>query len=425
MISLPQEDYEENKELISDCISRLRERGVEIRNSIRCEDLESIANYDIVIIVSHHDKDRDVLVLKDETLSVGNFIGSLPSCYSGDIDLSSCSSVTFKNAIKKRCPNCKPQVAKKDTRLSVRLVAYPFVVDRIYENSDRDYNDTYLEVLNELEDAAANNPENDTYNDDSLRLGQKRTSVAYPSEAKRKSLVPIHVFLHYASEKEEVEIDINNRYSDKDVIVRINSKEFSDIEIGDSLIFELTFMGYDTQHLQVKDGNKRDVVVSGEIDEIIFTVGIDEEFSSPNFGCCIGVYKGDNNNGIIKKYPFVIRIENYENDVPIHKTVKPGNFADCVIKPESVDAVIKLLHEQIEGLTKPRDIMMRICAAIDAGVIRKPTWYEFCAEFGNDKIKSKTSFNDYIQKNHSKYYNEISAEKAYNRLIEIFKELLN
>ena len=222
-----------------------------------------------------------------------------------------------------------------------------------------------------------------------------------------------------------MEQGVYKRYTNKEVEIRICSKEFSEIEVGDSLIIELSFGGYDTQHLHVIDGKKRKIIVTEEIDEIIFMVGIDEDFKSHNFCCYIDIYMGENQKDPVKKYPFCISLVDYETEAPIHKTAKTKKFAHCVVKPESADAVIKLLHELIKGLSEPKDIMMRICAAKDAGVIRKPTWSEFCAEFGNDIIKSKTSFTNYTQKGGSKCYNNISDEgEAYNRLIEQFKELV-
>ena len=427
MISLPEEDILENKELIQDCISRLKDRGVDIRDVICRESLSRIIDYDIVIIVTHFDKDSGNLLLKDEKLHINDFVNCLPESFSGYLDLSFCHSGFVKSEVENHCPNCITQVSNslEGTRLYVHLVAYPFVVDKIIENEGIDFHKAYMETLEELFDAAANNPENDNYNDDSLRLGQKKASVAYPDEAKRNSLVPIHVFLHYASEKDEVEQGVYKRYTNKEVEIRICSKEFSEIEVGDSLIIELSFGGYDTQHLHVIDGKKRKIIVTEEIDEIIFMVGIDEDFKSHNFCCYIDIYMGENQKDPVKKYPFCISLVDYETEAPIHKTAKTKKFAHCVVKPESADAVIKLLHELIKGLSEPKDIMMRICAAKDAGVIRKPTWSEFCAEFGNDIIKSKTSFTNYTQKGGSKCYNNISDEgEAYNRLIEQFKELV-
>ncbi len=55
------------------------------------------------------------------------------------------------------------------------------------------------------------------------------------------------------------------------------------------------------------------------------------------------------------------------------------------------DKILAMLHEQIDKKTKPKDILLPLRCAVDAGVIRKPTWSEFCEEFGSHKLKSKAS----------------------------------
>ena len=99
------------------------------------------------------------------------------------------------------------------------------------------------------------------------------------------------------------------------------------------------------------------------------------------------------------------------------------DFTLYVVKPECAEVVIKRLHERIDGLKKPKDIMRCIRAAEDAKAISKPEWKSFCMEFGIDKI-SKTSFNNYLNKNYD-YYSYISEDKeAYKSMIEEFKKLI-
>ena len=304
MISLPTEDYNENKELISDCISRLLEKGVDIRESIRREDLACINNYDIVIVVTHFDKDNGMLVLKDETMLISDFVNCLPENYDGYLDLSFCYSEVVKSAIKKRCPNYNPQVSEEETRLKVRLVAYPFVIDRIYENVDKDYHDIYMEVLDMLGEAATRNPKNDEYDDDSLRLGQKKTSIFAPLEARRKSLVPINIFIHCDSEKNEVRIK-----AARGTEVHINSEDLGEVKDGDSLTLTLSFMQCDdVQFLHIEGPDSKRVNVTEDLLKEFFIVRIDKDFNSPNFGCYISVLK-DDQNPPIKKYPIFIELK--------------------------------------------------------------------------------------------------------------------
>ena len=78
-------------------------------------------------------------------------------------------------------------------------------------------------------------------------------------------------------------------------------------------------------------------------------------------------------------------------------------FTSAVIDTTKADAVIALLRQLMEGKTKPKDVLMPVRAAMDAGVIRRPTWEEFCQEFGSYRLKSKTSFSDYTNPDKSPY----------------------
>ena len=83
--------------------------------------------------------------------------------------------------------------------------------------------------------------------------------------------------------------------------------------------------------------------------------------------------------------------------------VRRRAFASAVVNVEKVDVIVGLLCQLMEGKTKPKDVMMPVRAAMDAGVIRRPTWEEFCSEFGKDRIKSKASFSDYTNPENKPY----------------------
>lgn len=105
------------------------------------------------------------------------------------------------------------------------------------------------------------------------------------------------------------------------------------------------------------------------------------------------------------------------------KTQKQTNekivsFVLVVTNAACPEKVIARLHELMDERTSPKDVMMPIRAAFDAGVIRHPTWSEFCAEFGPSKLKSKTSFNDYLNVSY-KYDGE-----SFKVMVENFRAFL-
>lgn len=304
LLSLPSEDYLENKELIADCESQLQEKEVDVRESVCRHDLQCITNYDIVIIVAHHDKDRNVLVLRDGILPVEELIGWLPQNFRGALDLSACNSAEIKSAVCLRCPQCIVQAADIETRLKVRLVAYPFVVQMIRQEPERDYRDTYHEVLKMLTEAAAANPDDANYADDSLRLGQKLTSVYAPLETKRRSLVPIDVFLHFDTEGEVAK---EKRHPGNQI--HVNSEWLKGVSVGDTLAIQLRFIpgDDDVKYLQIMGPDSVEVTVTEEILHETFIVRVGSEYKSPNFGCYIRILtEGDK---LLKSFPVIIDVE--------------------------------------------------------------------------------------------------------------------
>lgn len=113
-------------------------------------------------------------------------------------------------------------------------------------------------------------------------------------------------------------------------------------------------------------------------------------------------YMGVSRRELYDVFSVLLLLEKLEARLAEKKVIKksareitPAGFALLVTKPEKAEAVITRLHELIDSQCRPKAIVMPIRAAMDAGAIRKPTWNEFCAEFGSEKLKSSTSLNDY------------------------------
>lgn len=100
-----------------------------------------------------------------------------------------------------------------------------------------------------------------------------------------------------------------------------------------------------------------------------------------------------------------------EGDISMEKQESAGEvkgkecspFALLVRKPDSVDAVLQQLHELVDRQSEPCEVVMPIRAAMEAGVIGRPTWGQFCAEFGKDKLSSKSSLSKYTGEGYAYY----------------------
>ena len=78
-------------------------------------------------------------------------------------------------------------------------------------------------------------------------------------------------------------------------------------------------------------------------------------------------------------------------------------FIHAVVVPQKANTIITRLHQMMEGKQKPKDVMMPVRAAMDAGVIRRPTEDEFYQEFGKNKVKAKSSISQYTDPTKTPY----------------------
>ena len=85
--------------------------------------------------------------------------------------------------------------------------------------------------------------------------------------------------------------------------------------------------------------------------------------------------------------------------------VQSEDFKTLAFSPECADKVISRLHVLMADKIKPRDVLMPLCAAIEAGAIRRPTWAEFISEFGS-KLASKSSLSGYTDPTKDKFGND-------------------
>lgn len=100
-----------------------------------------------------------------------------------------------------------------------------------------------------------------------------------------------------------------------------------------------------------------------------------------------------------------------------HVKISSTSFLGIVKCPGKEDIIIKLIKSYMKNAITPKDVLMPIRAAMDAGVLRRPSWNEFCSVFGDKVIKSKSSLTTYTGPG----YTYIGA--SYNELVKKFKEL--
>ena len=104
----------------------------------------------------------------------------------------------------------------------------------------------------------------------------------------------------------------------------------------------------------------------------------------------------------------------------------PTSFQDISVMREYISNsvrnpwdLMKKLKDSMEGKEKPKSIMMPIRAAMDAGVLRRPTYEDVVKAFNiGDKV-AKSSYNDYTNPVNQPY-----NEPAFDQLITEFSSFL-
>ena len=314
MISLPQTaEFETCNENVSECINKLREKRVDICESIHREDLATLNQYDIVIIVAHHDTDDDALLLADGKLSMDDFVNSIPEDFCGELDFSSCYSASAMKAIKDRCPNCHIQASIHQTNLIVRLLAYPYVIDIVNEDNHIEYHDAYMKVLDMILKAASESSESEEEQPEHVKLGNQLSSVYAPSEVKRGSKFMIQLILHYDSESGTILAIAKGHEPD----TCWRGTLLNNLCEGDSFSIKIKF---DSDNIFVVDDDNvrhneyiKQITVGKDVLEEQFMVEVVSDYSGSSFWTIISLLK---ENNWVPGFKFKIMVSDHENKIP-------------------------------------------------------------------------------------------------------------
>lgn len=124
------------------------------------------------------------------------------------------------------------------------------------------------------------------------------------------------------------------------------------------------------------------------------------------------------NEDMAKVMPETEKEKKVKEVKPEVKIVVKG-LRQFAVKHEIADSIVAKISELIAMESKPKNIMRPIRAAMDAGVLYRPSWDAFVEEYGPSKVSSKSSFNDYTNPDMEPY-----TGKSYNTLVDVFRDFL-
>ena len=104
---------------------------------------------------------------------------------------------------------------------------------------------------------------------------------------------------------------------------------------------------------------------------------------------------------------------------PVVQQMPDDIFSALVTKPELAATVVNRLHVLMENQQKPRAVLMPIRAAMEAGLLKRPTWEQFCQEFGRQRVSSKSSFSSYTNTEKEPY-----TDGSFQVLVDEFRQMI-
>ena len=98
---------------------------------------------------------------------------------------------------------------------------------------------------------------------------------------------------------------------------------------------------------------------------------------------------------------------------------EPADFRNAIKYSAKVDQIIAVLKQMMEGKTQARDIIRPIRAAMDIGLIRRPTFREFIETFQPEVHIAKSTFSDYTNPDNAPFMGDDLYDNIKEELLTI------
>lgn len=333
LISLPDtEEFSKEEKFLSETMTKLSLLGVDVFNRIDADVLSKMVNYDYVIVVAHHDKAIDSLILRDGNLRISDFIAAIPEDFSGVLDFSSCYSAGVMSMIKQRTNNkCHVQTAVKQTALAIRLIIYPHVVKLLLSDNSLRYNDAYSQVLDFItlgisqidsnDSSCLSDSRNVTGTITKLGGEESFSSIYAPSQVKKNQPFLVNIFFHRDEDTGAVEL-LAQRLDPKTSLV---DTQIIPIELNfkDKLIARISVNGGNSRGININNGiDTKSVIWFNRATKIQFSITVNDDFIGDSFICEIKI---EVNSEPVGDCMFVISVSQTESQVPCSISLIPHN----------------------------------------------------------------------------------------------------
>jgi len=277
LISLPDSpEFEAHADDVADCVRNSRAFGADVVESINAKTLSQIINYDVVIVIAHHDISNNYLELADGILPLEDFVAALPPDFNGVLDFSSCNSAIVFDKIKDRCPDSLVMTPTDEVGLLLNLVVYQTVIKHLTNKHWRSYIQIYNKVLKKAKRLHSLHSNGEIPMQPSQKLGTGKSSIIVPDQVRKTK--PFQVIIKLRKDKESgllsfntLLLDSNNNLQERTTTVPIKT--------GDTISMRLYFISPERDLIHLRDGQSRyDCVWQGEECTTTFQASVDLSF---------------------------------------------------------------------------------------------------------------------------------------------------
>lgn len=320
LISLPnRSEFHKDKKTVEGFLRRIQSSGATVVSDISKESLSDISGYDVVIIVAHHDINRDGLETRMGLLNTSALISLLPKDFHGIVDLSCCYSDTLMNSIKEHCPDCHVQATSIQTTLLFRLSIYPTVIKNFVSDNKREYHDIYKMVFDQALSLIRKRGLSNSSHDNTVKLGAQASSVFSPSVVKRNVPFMVQFFFHKDTESDNV-LFMAKRMDPSTGLVDTQQLPIK-LKMRDRIAIDVSIISPENNLIKI-DNPVKEIVWGNFTTKLQFALTVDPNFKADSF---LVDGKIEVNRVPMGACMFRVSVEDKTNEVPAHVDLIPYN----------------------------------------------------------------------------------------------------
>jgi len=264
--------YESTAQKTCETFDYIESKGGTVVRNFDLNDIQTIKEYDSVVIIAHHSDVSDEIEIQGKLLPTKKLVEAIPQGCKLFLDITSCYSAYLLPRIKVRIPESRIIGIDIKTSLNTRLEVLRNIVDLLIKDRKENYANAAIKAWEKCLQSAASDTE-------TIYLGSKLQSTVYaPCEAIKGEDFIVSVFVHKSDESEEVEI--RARSIDENAQKRNELKLKTKLKRGDVIDFQFTTNAKADFAI---DERIKSIIWDNEIESIEFIVSVSADCQATQF----------------------------------------------------------------------------------------------------------------------------------------------